>query len=394
MGTSNHRAVIPLAWVELQSTRPILGAAPASGDADPDLFYRVEMMIEASPKLAVGVAVAAFAASVSAHHNPNVHYDRNQEVEIYGVLTDVRWRSPHVQLTVAVQENDGSVVEWTLDEDAHIALLRRGVTQEQYRIGEPIRVAGFRGRRNPHSLFVTNTLLADGRELVAGQSHGPRWDTELVMSEETYQTGLLERASTNPTGLFRVWSHDLTGDLPDGVQRGLWNDDYPLTDYAREVRQNWDPIADNPFMYCQNSLPAIMDSPNPIEFVMDGDDILLRHEELNTVRRFHMGDVPENATPNPYGIAVGRWDGDALVVTTTDIDFPWFDQEGIPQSEHLELVERFTVSEDNRYLSYSVTATDPTVFVEPVVLEKGYVSVPGEQVQTYECGWEADHLQP
>ena len=346
------------------------------------------------PKPVIGVAIAAFAASASAHHNPNVHYDRNQEVEIYGVLTDVLWRSPHVRLTVLVQEEDGTDVEWTLDEDAHIALLRRGVTREQYRIGEPIRVAGFRGRRNPNSLFVTNTLLADGRELIAGQSHGPRWNTELVMSEGAYQTGLLESASTNPTGLFRVWSHDLTGDLPDGVQRGLWNDDYPLTEFAREVRENWDPIADNPFMYCQNAVPAIMDSPNPIEFVMDGDDILLRHEELNTVRRFYMDGVPDNATPNPYGIAVGRWDGETLVVTTTDIDFPWFDQGGIPQSDELELVERFAVSDDNRYLRYSVTATDPTVFAEPVLMEKGYLSVPGERVQTYECGWEADHLQP
>ncbi len=351
-------------------------------------------MIAEFRKLAVCAAIAGYAMPLSAHHNPNVHFDRNQEVEIYGVLTDVNWRSPHVQLKVRVQEADGSEVEWTLDEDAHIALLRRGVTREQYRVGAPIRVAGFRGRRNPYSMFVTNTLLADGRELVAGQSHGPRWNTELVISEEAYQTGLLESASTNPTGLFRVWSHDLTGDLPDGVVRGLWNDDYPLTDYAREIRENWDPIADNPFMYCQNSVPAIMDSPNPIEFVMEGDDILLRHEELNIVRRFHMGDVPEAAAPNPYGIAVGRWDGDTLVVTTTDIDFPWFDQEGIPQSDELELVERFTVSADNRYLSYSATATDAAVFTEPVVLEKGWLSVPGEQVQTYECGWEADHLQP
>ena len=339
--------------------------------------------------IALGILLSS--APALAHHNPNVHFDRNQEVEIYGTLTEVKWRSPHVQLIVVVEDDNGEEVTWTLDEDSHIALTRRGVTKEEYPVGEPIRVAGFRGRRNPNSMFVTNTLLADGRELVAGQSHGPRWNTELVMSEESYQQNLLASSSAAPTGLFRVWSHDLTGDLEGGVVRGLWNDSYPLTDYARSVRENWDPVEDNPFMYCQNALPAIMDSPAPIEFVEDGGDVLLRHEELNVVRRFHMRTEPMG-NPNPFGISSGRWDGDTLVVTTTNIDFPWFDQEGIPQSDDLRLVERFSVGDDDRYMLYSVTATDSSVFTAPVVLEKRWLSVPGETLQEYSCSWESDHL--
>jgi hypothetical protein len=338
------------------------------------------------------LVLSSITAPTIAHHNPNVHFDRNQDVEIYGTLTEVKWRSPHVQLIVVVEGDDGREATWTLDEDSHIALTRRGVSREQYPIGEPIRVAGFRGRRNPNSMFVTNTLLADGRELVAGQSHGPRWNVPLVISEESYQRTLLARSSTAPTGLYRVWSHDLTGDLPDGVVRGLWNDSYPLTGYARDIRASWDPIADNPFMYCQNSLPAIMDSPAPIEFVWENGDVLLRHEELNVVRRIHIATEP-SGSPNPFGVSVGRWDGDTLVVTTTDIDFPWFDQEGIPQSEDLQLVERFSVSDDDRYLLYSVTATDSAVFTEPVVLERRWLSVPGETLQQYACSWESDHLQ-
>jgi hypothetical protein len=334
----------------------------------------------------------AISVSAVAHHNPNVHFDRNAEAEILGVLTDVKWRSPHVQLTVLVSEDDGREVRWTLDEDSHIALLRRGVTRDQYRVGELIRVAGFPGRRNPNAMFVTNTLLADGRELVAGQSSGPRWGEELVISEASYQATLLANASANPSGLFRVWSHDLTGDLEGGVVRGLWNDDYPLTEYARTIQASWDEIADNPYMYCQNAMPAIMDSPNPIEFVQEDGDILLRHEELGVVRRINMGAVPANPAPNPYGISMGRWEGDTLVATTTDLDWPWFDQAGIPQSEELELIERFSISEDNRHLNYSVTVTDPSVFSEPIVLERRWLSVPGERLRSYECGWEADHL--
>ena len=95
---------------------------------------------------------------------------------------------------------------------------------------------GFRGRRNQNAMFVTNSLLADGRELVAGQSSGPRWNTSLVISEESYQENLRADSSEESTDLFRVWSHNLTGDLEGGVVRGLWNDTYPLTDYARMIQ--------------------------------------------------------------------------------------------------------------------------------------------------------------
>ena len=39
----------------------------------------------------------------------------------------------------------------------------------------------------------------------------------------------------------------------------LWADSYPLTPQARIDQDNWDPVADNPYIHCQNGMPAIMD---------------------------------------------------------------------------------------------------------------------------------------
>ena len=49
--------------------------------------------------------------SASAHHSPNVHFDRNDVVEIEGILTEVGWHNPHVQLTVVTRGDDGNEVE-------------------------------------------------------------------------------------------------------------------------------------------------------------------------------------------------------------------------------------------------------------------------------------------
>ena len=331
------------------------------------------------------VPVLAFlCAPVLGHHSPNVHFDPDDVVEISGTLVAVGWQKPHVQLTVLVRDEDGNETTWQVEELSINEQTRRGVSRSQYRVGEEIRVAGARGRRNRNALFALNTLLADGRELV-GPGEEPRWSDSLVMSREEYRAERL-REARGANGLFRVWSRDI-----DAGGRALWNDSYPLTDEARRTQEDWDRISDNPYIQCQNGLPAIMDSNEPLEFVHDGDDILIRLEEQDVLRRVHMGSSPPNDEPSPYGISVGQWDGETLVVTTTEIDFPWFDQAGVPQSEELILEERFTVDQDQRYLNYTVTATDRQVFTEPVVLDKRWLFL-GEEIQPYECNYERDDL--
>ncbi len=329
-----------------------------------------------------------------AHHSPNVHFDRSDVVEIEGVLAEVDWRNPHIQLTILARDDDGREAEWLVEESNRNVQLRRGVTEDDYQVGEVIRVAGFRGLRNRNAIFATNTLLASGRELLGSTASGPRWTTDLVMSKGDYQASQLENLNLGSNSLFRVWSVAAESHLPGTSRAGspLWKDSYPLTQRAQETLANWDPVADNPYLNCEHGLPAIMDAIAPMEFVQEDPDILLRLEEQDVVRRIHMGSAPSTAVPSPYGHSVGRWEGESLVVTTTDIDWPWFDQSGVPQSEALRLVEKFSVSEDGQHLDYSVEATDPVVFTETVLLEKRWTWIPGEEIQPYECSYERNDL--
>ena len=184
--------------------------------------------------------------------------------------------------------------------------------------------------------------------------------------------------------------------LQPGTSRAnspLWKETYPLTEQASRTLANWDETAQNPYLDCQNGMPAIMDSPAPMEFVRDGQDIILRLEEQDVARRIAMGSsAPTDSPSSPYGVSTGLWEGETLVVHTEDIDWPWFDQSGVPQSGALTLVERFSVSEDGGELFYSVEATDPAVFTEPVVLEKRWVYIPGEDVKPYECTYAREDL--
>jgi hypothetical protein len=71
-------------------------------------------------------------------------------------------------------------------------------------------------------------------------------------------------------------------------------------------------------------------------------------------------------------------------VRTTRIDWPWFDNGGTPQSTDVEIVERFTLSEDQSRLDFEITVTDPGTFVQPAVL-RGYWLALGETILRYDC---------
>ena len=78
-------------------------------------------------------------------------------------------------------------------------------------------------------------------------------------------------------------------------------------------------------------------------------------------------------------------EGNALVVETDRIDFPYFSSAGVPLGELARLLERFTVSDDGRRLSYTLTVTDPDTFNEPVRATRAWLAKDGEQLLPYDC---------
>ena len=93
----------------------------------------------------------------------------------------------------------------------------------------------------------------------------------------------------------------------------------------------------------------------------------------------------EPILPTLLGHSVGRWDGSTLVVETGHINWRYFNQNGLQQSDAMELVEHFTPSEDGARLDYELTITDAALFTETEVVTKSWVWVPGDEVLPFDC---------
>lgn len=337
------------------------------------------------------VLLTSFAAQ--AHHSPNLHFIRGEVIEIDGVLTQADWQNPHTQLAVTAATQDGGEITWLIEGRSASQYMRAGIPPDAFTVGDEIRIAGFPGRRNPNAIFATNILLADGRELVTDNFVEPRWPEGVPLNlTQSRPTPTAAPAPSDANGIFRLWGPDRSDHGIEGTGRTLWEDNYPLTAAARATQRNWDRIADNPYIRCQNGMPAIMDLGTPMKFEQEGNDIVLYLEEQDSVRRIYFNGSTPNPASSSFGRSTGQWDGETLVVETTDINFPWFDQSGIPQSPALTTVERFTPSPDGMVLRYELIATDPAVFTEPVLLNRVWTWDPTEEIKPYNCIWERDDL--
>jgi hypothetical protein len=74
---------------------------------------------------------------------------------------------------------------------------------------------------------------------------------------------------------------------------------------------------------------------------------------------------PEKLEPSNYGHSVGRWEGDTLVVDSVGFSEAfWMDRTGLPHTERLHTVERFTRTDFNT-IKYEVLIDDPNVYTKP-----------------------------
>ena len=326
----------------------------------------------------------------SAHHSFGAFYDMNRLVEVEGEITSVFWRNPHIRFTIDVPDRNGAVASWKMEAGSVNTLQRYGISEEIIRVGASIRVAGPASRHGLETMFVVSVFPPGGEEVVLNPNLAARirppggnpLPQELALADD-----VVADARVSAHGIFRVWTPRSRPNTGSGT------DVWPLTPTGQAGRDAWDALTDDPALRCiPPGIPVAMDNPYPIDFTEQGDDIIMRLEEWDGVRTIHLspGASAADQPTSHMGFSVGRWDGNTLIVTTTDIRYPFFDDVGTPQSPGATIVERFTLSDDESRLDWQATINDPVNFTEPVTLNGHWIWVPGEQIKPYECTLQAD----
>ena len=335
------------------------------------------------------VWVLAVSTAARAHHSFAATFEAETVSELEGEVMSVAWRNPHVLFTLRATGADAQEVLYQIESHSLSIMRRMDISSDALNVGDRIRVAGHPSRHDDNAMFVLNALLPGGQEIVFDPFGGPRW-AENVGTTRVWQATEGE-VPEDGNGIFRVWitsiTHPNAWPFPEAFNLSLI-DDYPLTGPARAAVDVFDPITDLPTLDCvPKGMPTIMEQPYPMEIVDNGDTILLRLEEYDTVRTIHMNETaaPAGFPSSNLGYSTGRWQGNTLVVGTTNISWRFFDSVGIPLSEAVQIEERFTPSDDGSELDLVMTVTDPATFTAPVEVGKTWLAISGVQVEPYEC---------
>jgi hypothetical protein len=136
---------------------------------------------------------------------------------------------------------------------------------------------------------------------------------------------------------------------------------------------------DHPGVRCWPSgIPEKNNIPDGLKVVQTPDLTIFLHESRTIYRQIFTDGrpLPKDAQPTWMGYSVGRWEGDTFIVETIGQNGrTWLDMRGLPGTEALRVVERFTRPNIGR-ININVTIDDPLAYTKPWDVQLAWRLVP------------------
>ena len=148
-------------------------------------------------------------------------------------------------------------------------------------------------------------------------------------------------------------------------------------------RKTGDPIDD----CVPHGVPRLMYAPYPMLIVQTAKQVGIVQEANHTYRLVYIDGVhSDDGDPKWLGSSIGHWEGQTLVVETTQFnDKTWLDKAGLPHSEDMKVTERLRMGPGGKTLTDRITVDDPKTFTAPWSTTVRYTKQPGMALTERAC---------
>ena len=359
----------------------------------------------------ISLAVVVGAVPATSQHTPGAKFDSTVPLAVTGTVTQIDWANPNVHVLMKVFVPGEELPElWAVEVASAVELAQRGWSAESLPVGEVIGVDGFAALDGSNQISGDSVVIErTGVSVYVG--------TNGVPPERSIATGPTPRKENGqprlgpPPGETGYWGNpSRTAMVEDGVDVdmdafGLLSDIddaprvAPMQPWAQgnyEARQRTSLRSDPMFLACiPPGGPRQYQQAYGLQFVEQPafDRVFALLGGGNRIRRIiytdgreHVGQLAGNDT-NPifYGHGVAHWDGDTFVVDMRRFNEEfWFDNGGLPHTEQLQLIEKFTRL-DMGTLEYAVTVVDPGAYTRPWTSTWTLEWIAGEEMPYFLC---------
>lgn len=300
-----------------------------------------------------------------AHHGRAPHYDETKPVHLEGVVAKFDFINPHSFLYIDVVDSAGNKQTWSCEMPSRSVLSRNGVTPTLFTAGANIAIDGVAARSKATGCAFRVAYFADG-----GTLH------DSALFEPTRASGA--EIPADRQSILGVWT------IKQFIQSRYYG---VLTEAGQRASAAFDPIKDDPAISCDPGSPVRfwINVDEPFEIEREPDRVVINHRFMDSQRIVHLnGTAPADTPRGTMGYSTGRFEGDALVVTTDHFVAGAIEpRRSIPHSENLKLTERLEVNAEGE-LEITFTIDDPVFYEAPYTQKELFVRSRWDP-QPYNC---------
>lgn len=205
-----------------------------------------------------------------------------------------------------------------------------------------------------------------------------------VLGDPALRDARVPASVPNISGVWQVRGFDRRTRPVDGETPWLpWVKE--VFDKRAAAEQAGAPLYDPTAACLPSGTPRIIAAPYPVEIVQTPDKTVFLYEAQHLFRVVHMdAEHPKQVQPSFLGHAVGKWEGDTLVIDTVGLrKDTQIDEAGTVHSEDMHVVERIRRVDDT--LEILFTITDPKAFSKPWTAQRVWHFRPDVRLLEYVC---------
>ena len=353
----------------------------------------------------IGLLLICTSESATSQRSFSAIYDSSRQVKFQGVVTRIDWVNPSAFFFVDVHDSTGTVANWAVEVGNPLDLERDGWKSNSLHIGDQVSVDAIAARGETRQASAKSVMLTKTGKKLFGPTAArraalppapvPRWPDGQVRlgppaGKKGYWGAAAAKVIVENTGTKIAMADDgLLVNLSDADKVAPFQ---PWAKALFEHRQR-SFLKDDPLARC---LPP----GGPRQFQMANGFQFLEQKDLGRIlvllgggdrnwRVIYTDGRPQGTAaeqvPSYYGNSIGHWEKDTLVVDSVGYNEKfWLSGNGLPSTEALHLVERFTRADLNT-LKYEVTIDDPRAYTKTWNAAWTIQWVPDQDIQEYFC---------
>ena len=262
------------------------------------------------------------AGTVHAHHNSAAVFS-TADVEIEGFVTEFNFKNPHLNIILAVTDENGVETEWMATGPGPTPFRRWGWTPDTVQPGQYLRIFGRKSRDGGPMVLMDAPDIHGGRIVELDPTDGSIVRT--IASTSTISRPSREAATATAIPTLDLRHGDGRPNLNGmwlGSRDGLGRDNPPLHARAGAEQARFDPFEDDPaFTECANAgLVRQAATIRPLRISQYEGLLVFEYEEFAARRVIYLdGRGPESEEHTLFGHHMARYEDDALIIETTQL---------------------------------------------------------------------------